>query len=161
MRTAIDRRDSCESLASECETRRLSVVIADGTARYLETVHNVLEFHDIVDLVGRAANFEETIQLAIALQPDLVLMDMEMPSAMVAVAAITIAAADLNIVGMSFAGSIPLDRPGLILSVNALIDKRRLRNELLPLLRAMYRWDEALNPLGRLPRNLRLSIEAR
>jgi DNA-binding NarL/FixJ family response regulator len=161
MRTAIDRSDSCEGLASEYERRRLSVVIADGTARYLEIVHNVLEFHDIVDLVGRAANFEETIQLAIALQPDLVLMDMEMPSAMVAVAAITVAAADIKIVGMSFAGSIPLGRPGLILSVNALIDKRRLRNELLPLLRAMYRCDEALNPLGRLPKNQRLSIEAR
>lgn len=134
------------------------MVIADGTARYLEIVQNVLEFHDLVDLVGRAANFEETIQLAIALQPDLVLMDMEMPSAMVAVAAITVAAADLKIVGMSFAGSIPLDGPGLILSVNALIDKRGLRNELLPLLQAMYRYDEALNPLERLPRNLRLSI---
>jgi len=45
----------------------------------------------------------------------LVLLDIETPSAMVAIAAILTTAADVQIVGM-FAGCIPLDAAGLVLS---------------------------------------------
>ena len=89
MMGAIDRSERCRGVAHqhEYENQRLRLIVADGTPRYLETVRNVSEFHGIVDLVGRGATFEETIQLAVHLRPDLVLMDIEMPSAMVAIAA--------------------------------------------------------------------------
>ena len=154
MRTAIDRSEHWGSIALEYETPRLSAIVADGTPGYLETVRQVLDLHDSVDLIGRAANFDETIQLVVNLQPDLVLMDIEMPSAMLAIAAITIIGADVQIVGMSFAGCIPLDAPGLMLSVNALIHKGRLRNELFPLLQAMRRDRACFNP----PRGLSESL---
>ena len=125
------------------------MIIADGTPRYLETVRDVLDLHDSVDLIGRAANFEETIQLVVNLQPELVLLDIEMPSAMLAIAAIVTTAADVHIVGM-FAGCISLDAARLVPSVDAFIDRARLPNELLPLLQAMRRYRAASNPRGRL-----------
>ena len=136
MMTANDKGEGCWSLAPEYEHRRLKLIIADGSPQYLDTVRTVLDFHNIVDLLGRAANFQETIQLAASLLPDLVLMDFEMPAAMVAIAAIVTAAPDVLIVGI-FNASIPLHTPGLILSVNAFIDKARLCNDLLPALHAL------------------------
>ena len=79
MMTAIHGSEHCWSLSPEYENRRLRLIVADGTPGYLDTVRNVLEFHDIVDLLGRAANFEETIHLTVNLRPDLILLDMEMP----------------------------------------------------------------------------------
>lgn len=71
-------------------------------------------------------------------------MGIEMPSAMVAIAAIITTVADVQVVGM-FAGCVPLDAAGLVLAVNAFIDKERLRNELLPLLRSIHRYRAASN----------------
>ena len=152
MMGAIDRSERCRGVAHqhEYENQRLRLIVADGTPRYLETVRNLSEFHGIVDLLGRAANFEETIQLAVNLRPDLVLIDVEMPSAMVAIAAIIATATDVQIVGM-FDACIPLQAPALILSVSAFIDKARLRNDLLPVLHGLIRGRAASGPLGRLP----------
>ncbi len=125
-------------LSFEPEAQRLSVVVADGSARSLDTVFAVLEIDQIVELAGRAQNFEEMIELALSLRPDLILMDIEMASAHLAIAAILLlSAADTKIVGMA-ADSISLAAPSLILSLSALIHKSRLREELLPVLRALY-----------------------
>jgi DNA-binding NarL/FixJ family response regulator len=146
-----DRGERCGSVVHqyEYENQTLRLIVADGTPRYLETVRNVSEFRGIVDLVGRGADFEETIQLAVHLRPDLVLMDIEMPSAMVAIAAIIATATDVQIVGM-FDACIPLHAPALILSVSAFIDKARLRSDLLPVLLALLRDRAASRPPGRL-----------
>jgi DNA-binding NarL/FixJ family response regulator len=48
------------------------VVIRQGLARLLES-------HADVEIVGQAANGQEVIDLALQLQPDIVLMDIEMP----------------------------------------------------------------------------------
>jgi CheY-like chemotaxis protein len=149
MMTANERSERFWSVPPEYEKRRWRMIIADGTPKYLETVRSVLEFHDMVDLLGRAANFEETIQLVVTLRPDLVLMDIEMRSAMVAIAAIITTAADVQVVGM-FNACIPLHAPGLILSVSAFIDKSRLCNDLLPVLHSLIRYRGASGPLGRL-----------
>jgi DNA-binding NarL/FixJ family response regulator len=120
------------------EVQRLSVVVADGSARYLDTVEAVEEFYEIVDLVGRATNFEETIELALSLRPDLVLMDIEMASAKVAIRAILMSKPETKIVGVSADDSIPLETPNLILSFNALLHQSRLREEFLPALQVLY-----------------------
>jgi len=148
---ANDRSERCRSVAHQYEYKiqRLKLIVADGTPRYLDTVRNVSAFHGIVDLRGRAANFEETIQLSVNLRPDLVLIDIEMPSAMVAIAAIIATATDVQIVGM-FDACIPLHAPALLLSVSAFIDKARLRNDLLPVLHGLSRGRAASRPLGRL-----------
>jgi len=144
MRAASDRTEYSGSLATEYVGPRLRVIVADGTPRYLETVRSVLDLHDIVDLVGRAANFEETIQLAVELQPDMVLIDIQMPSAMLAFAAIITTVRHVYMVGL-FAGRFPPDAAALILSVNVFVDKARLRDELLPLLPTIHRYRTSLN----------------
>jgi CheY-like chemotaxis protein len=149
MMTANHRSERCWSLSPEYENQRLRLIVADGTPGYLDTVRNVLEFHDTVDLLGRAANFEETIHLTVNLRPDLVLLDMEMPSAMVAIAAISTVADDVEIVGM-FNACIPLHAPGLLLSVSAFMDKARFCNDFLPVLHDLIRCRAAPRPLSRL-----------
>jgi DNA-binding NarL/FixJ family response regulator len=81
MRAASDRSDRRGSIAPEYESPRLSVIVADGMPRYLETVRNVLDFHDTLDLVGRAGKFDETIQICGDSSTGLGLMDIEMLSA--------------------------------------------------------------------------------
>jgi hypothetical protein len=157
MMTANHRSERCWSLSPEYEKRRLRLIVADGTPGYLDTVRNVLEFHDIVDLLGRAANFEETIYLTVDLGPDLVLLDMEMPSAMVAIAAMSTTAADVEIVGM-FNACIPLHAPGLLLSVGGFMDKARFCNDFLPVLHALIRCRAASRPVSRLS-NFHLGTE--
>ncbi|HXW90386.1 MAG TPA: hypothetical protein VEK33_07545 [Terriglobales bacterium] len=120
----------------EPEAERLRIVLADGSARSLDTVVAVLEFDEIVALVGRAQNLEQTIELVVSLRPDLVLMDIAMPSANLAIEAILVSATETKIVGMA-ADSIPLEAPSLILSCSALIHKSRLREEFLPALHAL------------------------
>jgi hypothetical protein len=143
MRTTTERNERYVSIAPEYESPRLSAIIADGTHGYLETVRDVLDLHDSVDLIGRAANFEETIHQVVNLRPDLVLIDIEMPSAMLAIAAIITTGVDVQIVGMSNA-CIPLHAPGLILSLPALVDKARLSTNLLPLVHALYHLRQAI-----------------
>jgi len=138
MRIAEAARQTGRNLWFAPEVQRLSVVVADGSARYLDTVDAVEEFYEMVDLVGRATNFEETIELALSLRPDLVLMDIEMPSANVAIRAILMSTAETRIVGVVAGDSIPLETPNLILSFNALLHQSRLREEFLPALEALY-----------------------
>jgi CheY-like chemotaxis protein len=130
------------------KAQRLSVVVADGSTRYLNTVCALEEFHEIVDLVGRATNFEETIELALDFRPDLVLMDIEMASAHVAMAAILLTTAETKIIGVSAADSIPLESPSLILSFSALLHQSRLREQFLPALNALYRYPASLGPVS-------------
>jgi DNA-binding NarL/FixJ family response regulator len=129
------------------QAQRLSVVVADGSARHPDTVDAVEEFREIVDLVGQATNFEQTIELALGLRPDLVLMDIEMASAHVAIAAIALARTETKIVGISAIDSIPLETPGFILSFSALLHQSRLRTEFLPALHALYRLPATFGPL--------------
>jgi hypothetical protein len=146
--TSDHRSERRWSLSPAYENRRLRLIVADGTPGYLDTVRNVLEFHDTVDLLGRAANFEETIHLTVNLRPDLVLLDMGMPSAMVAIAAISTTAADVDIVGM-FNACIPLHAPGLLLSVSAFMDKARFCNDFVPVLHALIRCRAVSRQLSR------------
>jgi DNA-binding NarL/FixJ family response regulator len=138
MRIAEVAGQTGRNLSFAPEVQRLSVVVADGSARYLDTVHAVEEFYEIVDLVGRASSFEQTIELQLSLRPDLVLMDIEMASASVAIAAILMSTAETKIVGVSAGDSIPLETPNLILSFDALLHQSRLREEFLPALQALY-----------------------
>jgi DNA-binding NarL/FixJ family response regulator len=46
---------------------------------FLDTLQEVLEADDAFELVGRARNGREAVELAEELRPDLVVMDVEMP----------------------------------------------------------------------------------
>ncbi|MDQ3891011.1 MAG: response regulator transcription factor [Actinomycetota bacterium] len=61
------------------DERRVSVLIADDHARFAETLEALLSTESEIDVIGRAANGEEAERLALALKPDVVLMDISMP----------------------------------------------------------------------------------
>ena len=57
----------------------LRVVIADDHQLFAETLGLTLDFDERVEVAGSARNGKEAVRLALDLQPDAVLMDLEMP----------------------------------------------------------------------------------
>ena len=59
--------------------RNVRVLVVDDNELFAETLAWILEEHDRIDVVGRAANGQAGVELAAALRPDVVLMDLDMP----------------------------------------------------------------------------------
>ena len=57
----------------------IHVLIADDHPLYREGARKMLSVAPDIEIVGEAANGEEAITLALALQPDVILMDLKMP----------------------------------------------------------------------------------
>ena len=55
------------------------VLIVDDVPQVRRELRTLLPLLDVIDVVGEAANGQSAIALAAALQPDVVLMDVEMP----------------------------------------------------------------------------------
>jgi len=105
----------------------------------METVLVLLELHDSVDLLGRAANFEETVQLVVNHRPDLVLIDLDMPFANLLIPAIILSAnAPMTVVGMS--ASFDSHAADALLAVSALLHREHLSREFVSFVAAMYDW---------------------
>jgi DNA-binding NarL/FixJ family response regulator len=138
MRAATDQIDTCRSFACTRGDYRLRVIVADGSLQYMESVLAVLELHAIVDLTGRAANFEEIIELVVMHQPDVVLVDLDMPFVNLIVPAVILSTrAAVRVVGM-YDLALPSHVNGVLTILDALIRKEDLRQEFLPLLGALY-----------------------
>ena len=139
MRAAIEAIELCQSVARNPAARKVRVVVVDGSPQYLAVICSLLDLHELVDIIGRAASFDEAIQLAVNLQPDLVLMDIEIPFANLAVATIILSGAisRMKIIGMCAANSLSLRAPTVILAFSALIHKGSLRQELCSVLDAL------------------------
>jgi DNA-binding NarL/FixJ family response regulator len=121
-------------------TDRLRAVIADASPEFMSVVLRMLEFHEVVDLIGRAATFEEVVQLVLKQQPDLVLIDLEMPLANLAIPAMILASRRLvTIVGMCAGQTVSSTPVEIMTTVDALIHKGRLREELPSFLRRHFR----------------------
>ena len=58
--------------------RRLRVLIADDSAPTRESLRRLLEFHQDIEVVGEAADGEEAVNQARLLEPDVILMDINM-----------------------------------------------------------------------------------
>ena len=57
----------------------LRVLIADDHQLFAESLGLTLDFDERVEVAGSARNGKEAVRLALELQPDAVLMDLEMP----------------------------------------------------------------------------------
>jgi DNA-binding NarL/FixJ family response regulator len=58
---------------------KLRILIAEDSAPFREGLRNLLQSVDSLEVIGEAASGQEAIQLARQLQPDIVLMDVQMP----------------------------------------------------------------------------------
>jgi DNA-binding NarL/FixJ family response regulator len=59
----------------------LRVLIADDHPLFRHGIHTLLDAAADVEVVGEATTGEEAVAMAVALQPDLILMDVQMPGA--------------------------------------------------------------------------------
>jgi DNA-binding NarL/FixJ family response regulator len=55
------------------------VLIVDDSSQVRQELHTLLPLAGDIEIVGEAANGQEAIRLARALQPEVILMDLEMP----------------------------------------------------------------------------------
>ena len=59
---------------------RVRVLIADDEPLFVETIQALLGEDDRVEVVGTAGNGGEAVELARSLEPDVILMDISMPT---------------------------------------------------------------------------------
>jgi DNA-binding NarL/FixJ family response regulator len=60
-------------------TRRIRTLVVDDSAVALQTITTFLHRHSAVEVVGTAENGEQAVDAVRRLQPELVLMDVQMP----------------------------------------------------------------------------------
>jgi two-component system nitrate/nitrite response regulator NarL len=66
-------------LAPDPQQRPARVLIADDEPLFVDSVRALLSGDDRVEVVGTAANGHDAVDLAVALDPDVTLMDISMP----------------------------------------------------------------------------------
>ena len=66
-------------LAPDPRQRPARVLIADDEPLFVDTVRALLSGDERVEVVGTAANGHDAVDLAVALDPDITLMDISMP----------------------------------------------------------------------------------
>lgn len=68
-----------ENAKKSRRTAPIRVLLADDQPLFLETLEFLLGAEGRIEIVGRAADGVEAVELALSLQPDVVLMDVHMP----------------------------------------------------------------------------------
>jgi two-component system, NarL family, nitrate/nitrite response regulator NarL len=66
-------------MLQEATTKPVRVLIADDHRLFAEALEAVLSVEKRIEVVGRAADGEEAVELARRLQPDVVALDISMP----------------------------------------------------------------------------------
>jgi two-component system, NarL family, response regulator LiaR len=61
------------------DTRAVRILIADDHRLFAESLMTALSEDERIDVVGIAGNGQEAVDLALKLQPDVILMDLKMP----------------------------------------------------------------------------------
>ena len=140
MKAAIYQIPQSHLLPLDCAPEKLRAIVVDPSRNAIDVVCDLLEFHHLIDLVGRASNADEALGLAFSLKPDLILLDVGMPHAHALVAAIMLSndLPDVKIVALSAEDSVPATMVSLILDVSALIHKAKLKQEFLSVFQALF-----------------------
>lgn len=67
-------------LAPDPRARRVRVLIADDEPLFVETIEALLAEDDRIEVVGTAGDGERAVELARTVEPDVILMDISMPT---------------------------------------------------------------------------------
>jgi DNA-binding NarL/FixJ family response regulator len=145
MKAAIFQIPQSHPLPLNYAPAKVRAIVVDPSRDAIDVVCDLLEFHHLLDLVGRAGNADEGLGLAISLKPDLILLDVAMPHAHALVAAIMLSndLPDVKIVALSSEDSVPASMVSLILDVSALIHKEKLKEEFPSVFRALFEGTES------------------
>lgn len=119
--------------------RKLRAVLADESREYMEVVLNLLELHEHVDLIGRAANLAETVHLVLNYEPELLLLDLDMHLANLVVPSVHLSSRSIvRIVGLFIDETISLRHMHCLTGISQLVHRKRFRQEFLSAIDALY-----------------------
>jgi CheY-like chemotaxis protein len=139
MRTATPQIEPGANLLGAELPYKLRVVVADASASATNVVLALLEFHETIDVIGRAANFDETIQLIVNHKPDLVMIDLDMHLANLTIPAMALSSSKpVSIVGLCFDHTISSRQLDCLAQIDALVHRSRLRHEFPLVMEALY-----------------------
>ena len=139
MRTAAQAAQPKTASVNASRNRKLRVVLADGSDEHMKIVRALLELHERVALIGRAANLGEATELVVNHSPDLLLLDLDMRLANLIVPATVLSSrTQVKIVGLCIDETISFRHLDCITGVNVLIHRSRFRQEFLSAVDALY-----------------------
>jgi len=139
MRTAVQTAEAKAAEVGPNPARKLRVVLADGSEEHMKIVLALLQMHERVDLIGRAANFGEATELVVNHSPDLLLLDLDMRLAKLIVpAAVLSSRTQVKIIGLCIDETISFRQLDCITGVNVLVHRSRFRQEFLSVVDSLY-----------------------
>lgn len=129
-------------MASHPPTGKIRVLIVDDIAETRENVKKLLYFENDIEIVGTAANGREGVELALKLQPDVVLMDINMPEmdGIAASEAISAQAPHIQVVMMSVQGEADYLRRSMLAGAREFLIKPFSGEELVTSIHRVYQF---------------------
>lgn len=67
------------STTARLGTARLRTIVVDDSPSFLEVICELLEREDLIDIIARGKDGMDAVEMTAKLNPDLVLMDVDMP----------------------------------------------------------------------------------
>jgi DNA-binding NarL/FixJ family response regulator len=126
----------------------IRILIADDHALVRESIRAILAGQEDMEIVGTAGDGNEAVQLAMTHQPDVVVMDISMPSmdGLHATELIHRAQQEINIVILSMHVNAALVQQALRMGARGYVLKRRATDELPEAIRAAVQGQVFLSP---------------
>lgn len=119
---------------------KIRVIVVDDIPETRDNVKKLLYFEDDIDIVGTAANGREGIEMAVRLEPDIVLMDINMPGmdGIAASSAISSQLQNVQVVMMSVQGEADYLRRSMLAGAREFLIKPFSGEELVTSIRRVH-----------------------
>jgi DNA-binding NarL/FixJ family response regulator len=142
------RPNNIAAYAAEEIMSAIRILIADDHALVRESIRAILAGQEDMEIVGTAGDGNEAVQLAMTHQPDVVVMDISMPSmdGLHATELIHRAQQEINIVILSMHVNAALVQQALRMGARGYVLKRRATDELPEAIRAAVQGQVFLSP---------------
>ncbi len=129
-------------MSAQPPSGKIRVLIVDDIAETRENVKKLLYFENDIEIVGTAANGREGVELALKLQPDVVLMDINMPEmdGITASEAISAQAPNVQVVMMSVQGEADYLRRSMLAGAREFLIKPFSGEELVTSIHRVYQF---------------------